>query len=82
MIYVKKQPKSTLRTNIFKKFHNAFTECKETEQTIKSLDFFDMDEEFNDYICNHNKRFDLYLLKKVFKLVFVNEFHPNIKPEQ
>ena len=41
-------------------------------QTIKNLAFFDIDRRFNEYITNHNKKFESYLLKCEFKLDFNN----------
>ena len=46
--------------------------------TIKNPNFFDADKFYNDYIINHNKKFDLNGFKCDFKLVFIN-FTPHIK---
>ena len=40
-----------------------------------------MDEIFNDYITNHNKKFDFLLVINDFKLVFDKEFYTHIKSE-
>ena len=48
---------------------------------IENLDFFDIDDLFNDYITNHNKNIDINLVNCDFKLVFNNEFCLHIKPE-
>ena len=48
--------------------------------TIKNPYFFDIDKIYNDYITNHNQKFDLHLVKCDFKLVF-NNFTPHIKTD-
>ena len=63
-----------------------------TSKTQKNCDFSDIDEIFNDYITNQNRKFDLYLVKNDLKLVFDansknyagsahNEFQPFFKSE-
>ena len=48
-------------------------------QINKNPNFFDVDKIFNDYITNHNKKFDLCLINCGFKLEFDKEFNPHIK---
>ena len=50
------------------------------KHTNRNPDFFDRDKIFSDYITNHNKKIDLYLVKCVFQLAF-NNFFPHIKTE-
>ena len=54
--------------------HIEFKKCIRINHTIQNPDFFDIDEIFNGYILNHNKKFDSYLVKNDFKLVFDGEF--------
>ena len=36
--------------------NNEFKKCVATKHTVKNLDFFHIDEKFNDYITNHNNK--------------------------
>ena len=36
--------------------HSEFDKCIRTKHTIEKPDFFYIDEKFNDYVTNHNKR--------------------------
>ena len=38
----------------------------------KNPNYFAIDEIFNDYITNYNKKFDLYLVKCEFEVEFIN----------
>ena len=58
--------------------HNELEKCIQINHTIEKLDFLDIEELFNNYINNHNKKFDLYPVKCDFILVFDNEFHLHI----
>ena len=48
------------------------------KHTIQNPKFFDVDKLFSDSISDHNKKFDLYLVKCDFKIVF-NNFTPHFK---
>ena len=61
--------------------HNEFEKCVRIKHTIENPDFFALDSIFKDYITNHNKRFDLYVVESVFNLVFDTEFHPHIRSD-
>ena len=50
--------------------HNEFEKCIRTKHTIQNTNYFDIAEIFNEYIKNHNKKFDLYLVEYDFILVF------------
>ena len=56
-----------------------YVKVYEKNHTIENPDSFDLDERFKHYISNHNKKFDLYLVKYDFKLVFDNEFYSDVK---
>ena len=43
--------------------HTELESCTQTKHTMKNSDFFDMDENSNVYITNHNKKHDIYLFK-------------------
>ena len=60
---------------------NEFENCLQIKHTIENPEFFDIDEIFNCYITNHNKKFHLYLAKGDFKLVLDGEFSPPNKSE-
>ena len=60
--------------------HNQNEKSIRNNHTSKNSNFFDIDKIFNDYIANHNKKFDSCLFKWEFKLVF-NNFTPHIKTE-
>ena len=49
--------------------------CIRINHTIENPDFFDLDEVFHQYIPNHIKKFDFYLVKYVFRLVFDEKFY-------
>ena len=54
----KNQPKSL--TNV------QYEKSIRINHTVKNLDFFDIDKILNNYITNHNKKFDSYLFKCEF----------------
>ena len=47
--------------------------------TVRNPDFFDIDKIFNKYNTNHNKRFDLYLVKWGFILFCDEKTYPHYK---
>ena len=57
------------------KFHNEFDKCKHIKITMENPDKNDIDEKFYAYIIEHNKKFDHYLVKCEFKLVFKDYEH-------
>ena len=57
--------------NHFKsKSHHELNECKHIILSLKDIDINDVDEAFYLYIFEHNKRFDNYLVKCQFNLIF------------
>ena len=67
------------KNNHLKSFtHIQYWKSFQLNQTVDNPYFFHIDKIFNNYITNHNKKFGFYLLKCVFKLVFLN-FTPQIK---
>ena len=57
--------------------HRNFYKCKHIKITIKNPDINKIDNIVYEYIFEHNKKFDYYLIKCDFKLVFNNsEFSP------
>ena len=55
--------------------HNELEKCIRIKPSIKKPDFFDKDELFDNYITNHIKKFNLYLVKCDFKSVSDVEFY-------
>ena len=51
---------------------NEFDRCIHIEKTLKKPSYFKIDEFFNDYITNYNKKFALYLVKCEFEVDFIN----------
>ena len=75
-----KTKKIKSRTKIFQILsQNELVECVLKRHTISKPDFFDIDESFNNYITNHIKKNDLYLVKCDFKIVFGKELYPHIE---
>ena len=60
--------------------HNEFAKSIRIEETTENLDFFDIDELFNDYMSN-NKKNSIDILLNAIKLVFDGEFYPHIKSD-
>ena len=60
--------------------HIQYEKSFRINDTIKSPDFFDIDELFRNYIIKHNKKSDSYLVKSDFKLIF-NILTPHIKTD-
>ena len=60
--------------------HIQDKKCFRIKHTIKNPNFFVIDNIFIDYITNHDKKFNLYLVKCDFKLNS-NNFNPHIKTE-
>ena len=52
--------------------HKEFDKSKRMELTIENTDIDNVDEVFYAYIIQHNKQYDLYLIKCHFKLVFID----------
>ena len=50
--------------------HKEFDKSKHMESTIENPDINNIDEVFYAYIIQHNKKYDYYLIKCHFKLVF------------
>ena len=81
-MYVMKQLNSNLKitssaVNPILSLNNA----NGKKNTIQNPDSFDIDGIFNEYIKNHNKKFELYLVKYDFELIFESDFSPHIKPQ-
>ena len=57
-----------------------FEKCFQKNYTINSLNFFELDKIYNNYITNHNKKYYLYFIKRYFKLAFSDSF-PSVKTE-
>ena len=61
------------------KFHQKFDDCKHIILSHKDIDIKDVDEAFYSYIIEHNKKFDYYLVKCEFKIIFnIYEFCPYV----
>ena len=58
-----------------------YEKCFRLNHTIKNPKFFDIDKIYNDFITNHNRKFDSYFVECGFKLVIINHFNPHIKAE-
>ena len=61
--------------------HNEFEKCVLIIHTMNSPSFIDIDEIFNEYIIDHNKKFDLWLVESEFNIVFVvseKQFNKNL----
>ena len=50
--------------------HHEFNKCKHIKLSHKFIDINDVDEAFYLHIIKYNKKFDYYLVKCEFKLVF------------
>ena len=66
--------KSIKAKNKYKHFksksHQEFDKCKHIILSFKDIDIDHVDEAFCLYIIEHNKKFDYFILKCEFKLVF------------
>ena len=60
---------------------NEIEKCTEINHTIGNPDFLELNEINYDYITNHNKKVDLYLVKKDFELFFDRDFYPHFKSD-
>ena len=58
--------------------HNELEKCIRINNAIKTPDFFEVDQIFNEEVTNHKKKFNLFLVKYV---VFDGKFYPHIKNE-
>ena len=66
-----KNIKAKNKYNHFKsKYHQEFDKYKHIILSYKNIDLGHVDEAFYLYIIEHNKRFDYYIIKREFKLVF------------
>ena len=52
------------------KSHIEFDKCKHIILSLKDIDIKNVDEPFCFYIIEHNEKFDYYLVKCEFQLVF------------
>ena len=50
--------------------NKKFDKCKPTKLTIENPDIYKIDNGYYSYLIEHNKEFDYYLVKCVFKFVF------------
>ena len=50
--------------------HKEFGECKHMKLTIENPDINNVNEIFYAYIVQHNKKYDFYLIKCHFELLF------------
>ena len=51
-------------------FHGELDKCKYIFLSLKDIDINEVDEAYQLYIIEHNKKFDYFRLKCQFKLVF------------
>ena len=58
--------------------HNQTENPFGIKHTIKNPNFFDIDKISNDYIFDHNKKCNLFLVKCDFKLIFNNDLSKHI----
>ena len=62
--------------------HKEFDRCKHITLTIKNPDTNEIDNTIYKFIIQFNKKYDYYLIKYDFKLVFNGpEYSPHIKTE-
>ena len=70
----KKSPKNIKAKSNYKHFksksHIEFDKCKQIILSPKDIDIKNRDKAFYLYIIEHNKKFDFYLVKCEFELVF------------
>ena len=60
-------------------FHKDFDKCKHNILSLKDIDIKDVDEAFYLYIIEHIEKFDYYLVKCEFKIIFnVYQYCPYI----
>ena len=52
--------------------HKVFDKCKHIKLTPKNPDIIKVDNAVSEYIIEHNRKYDCYLIKCDFKLVFKN----------
>ena len=64
--------KKSKHSHLKSKSHEEFEKYKHIILSLKSVDIIDVDEILYLYIKDHNKKFNHYLLKGDFKLVFDN----------
>ena len=51
---------------------DEYVKCFHIEKNTRNRNYFKIDEIFNDYITNYNKKFDLYPVKYEFEVKFTN----------
>ena len=80
MMYVIKPTNLDLEINPTK---NELEKSFQRKHTIKNSDIFDIHETVHDYdyIHCHLEKFDLYLVKHDFKLLFDKKFYPRFKSD-
>ena len=61
--------------------HNDYAKWIRIKHTIDNLDFFDIEKIFIDYMTNHNKKSDLYLVIYDSKIVLDKKFYAQVKSE-
>ena len=74
---IKLKPKNNILNSLT---HIQYEKSLRRNHTDKYPNLFDIDKIFNDFISNHSGKFDLYLFKCDFHLVF-NSFTPYIKTD-
>ena len=59
---------------------NELDKCKHLKLSSENLDIININKILYAYIMEHNKKFDCFLVKREFKLVFIDhEYCPYIK---
>ena len=64
--------------SLTQKEHEKFFQIN---RTIQNPIFFGIDKVFNDYVTNHNKKFELFLVRTDFILDFDNDLNADIKTD-
>ena len=64
--------KKSKYSHLKSKSHKEFEKYKHIILTLKNVDIKDFDEVLYSYMKDHNKKFNQYLLKGQFKLIFIN----------
>ena len=81
-MYVIKQLNFSLKNKHLQSLtHNILAKSIRIKHIIEKADFFEKDEVFNKYTTNHKGKFDLYLVKNDFILIFQKDFNPRIQSE-
>ena len=69
-ICLKDIKKKSKNSHLKSKSHKEFEKYEHIILSLKNVDIKDVDEILNLYMKDHNKKFNHYLLKGEFKLVF------------